>query len=240
MITVTAAQVPNAKSRFKPRADAGVLSALLQNTWTAVNARLEAERDAADVGETVAAHLERIYPADDMAVLTRYGAAKSITEISVRIYNAATEHWDINVRVDLPRSVVTPGHYGATEVQACGRRWSREEGRGLTEIGRADLATYNTTWEQYCARQDAHEASMLPEHVEHFFTAVVEAREAHHAEYRQTTNWPADRKAATGEWPTWGEIEEAFPTLGEYIADLRDPPHTAELSGEAVFGNYPA
>lgn len=201
---------------FRPRADAHTLSTQLQAAWAAEQRKLTDQCAALGVSEAVAAHLEARYPAADMAILKRYGVAKEIESIGVRTYSPETACWDEVVSVQLPRPVLTPGAYGKGEVYVGGPRWSREPDRGLTAEYRAKLTPED--WAAHCEDQDDREAARLPEAVEPYFAAVAAARKAYRAEYRVVTDWPAQRKAETGAYPTWAEIAARFPdVLGAYL-----------------------
>lgn len=60
-----------------------------------------------------------------------------------------------------------------------------------------------------------------PVSVESYFFAIVEARDAYRAEYKESTLWPFAIKKELGVYPTWGEIESGFPVLGAWIAAKR-------------------
>jgi RNA:NAD 2'-phosphotransferase (TPT1/KptA family) len=73
--------------RFRPRAEAGLLSRLHQEAWQARVDALRAQEAESHVGEIVAAHLEGRFPLRDMEILAKYGHAEKRTRITVYCHN---------------------------------------------------------------------------------------------------------------------------------------------------------
>jgi hypothetical protein len=209
--------IPKSEDRFRPRADAALLSRLVTDAWQNYQNRMfdTAERDR--VAEIVAAHLELLYPADDMAVLSRYGVAQTLKSISVRMWNPDQHLWDQTTSVDLPRPILAPSSEHGLYV---GGAWhSRLPNYGCTQAYR-DAQTPEQ-WAELVDYHDDSERRRIPEIVEPWFARIVEARKAHRAEYAQTTEFPSKFHAETGRYPRWRDIETAHPILGAYIATQR-------------------
>jgi hypothetical protein len=209
--------IPKPSDRYRPRADAALLSKLMTDAWQDYQNRMfdAAERDR--VAEVVAAHLEALYPAADMAVLSRYGVAQTLTSIGVRIWNPEQRLWDQTTSVALPRPVLAPSSEHGLYV---GGAWhSRSPNYGCTQAYR-DAQTPEQ-WAELVAYHDDSERRRLPESVEPWFARVVEARAAYRAEYAQTTKFPEIFHAEELQWPHWSDIEAAHPILGAYIAARR-------------------
>jgi len=212
-------KLPKFTDLYRPRADSALLSRLVQDAWQAESRKLTDQQQALGACEIVTAHLESRFPGAHMAILARYGVAKSVDSVGVRTYSPETKRWDSTTSVTLTRAVITPGAYGTAEVSACGPRWSRDPNRGLTE-GYFQRHTH----EEYLALiadQDRRESEQLPESVEPYFSAVVTMRARFQDEYRQAAAWPVNYKSETGAFPTWGAIAEWFPIVGAWLEGLR-------------------
>lgn len=210
--------LPKMSATFKPRAEAGLLSQLVQNAWREYSASLENEAERLQVAEIVAQHIEARIPAADLPVLHKYHCVSEADTASVRIYNAQTSRWDETAHIKLPRKVWALGD-GYPEAHACDPRWSRDPHRGCKPEWWNNRATEDEK-RRVIEHQDASERGALPESVDSYFAKIVEARRAYKAEYRQSTDFPAEFKAEQGRWPTWQEIADRFPVLAAHIARL--------------------
>ena len=179
----------NLKSRFKPRADAGLLSRLVQEAWQDYQDRIASKERQAEVAETIARYFEGQIPPADFEVLERWGCVSWHECCNVRVYDAQTE--DVAkfrevFRVELPRKVpvVGAGGYGYPSLSAIA-----SPGREVP----------------------------LPE-LDGYFEELLKARKQYQREYKESMAWPAgEGKSQEGKYPTWGEIAERFPVLGEWL-----------------------
>ena len=54
-----------------------------------------------------------------------------------------------------------------------------------------------------------------------YFLGLLAMRKQFREEYKASTQWPAEYgKANSGKYPTWGEIADKFPVLGEWLRKL--------------------
>jgi hypothetical protein len=185
----------NLKARFKPRAEAGLLSRLVQEAWQDYQDRVASAARQAEVAERIARYFEERIPAGDFEVLQRYGCIAWHDLANVRVYDAATDDvakYREVFRVELPRKipVVGTGGYGYPSLTCC-------EPVEVTE---------------------ARATSPLRD-LDGYFFALLYARKQYQREYKASQAWPAEYgKANGGKYPTWGEIAERFPVLGEWLA----------------------
>ena len=215
--------IPKPSDRYRPRADAALLSHLVTDAWQYYQSHMfnAAERDR--VAEIVAAHLESLYPAADMAILSRYGVAQTLNSIGVRMWNPAQRLWDQTTSVSLPRPIIAPGSESGLYV---GGAWhSRSPNYGVTDACRARQTPEQ--WAELVAYHDESERHRLPESVEPWFARIVEARAAYHAEYAQTTGFPEKYHKEALQWPRWSDIEAAHPVLSAHVAARRAALETA-------------
>lgn len=98
----------NPTMRYRPRADAQTLSQLLREAWEYRYNQHFPEAKVQAVGAQIAEHIEKTFPAADMAVLQRYNVAENIGEVTVLIYNEEAECWNERVRIPLGRVIVVP------------------------------------------------------------------------------------------------------------------------------------
>lgn len=208
----------NLKDKFRPRADAQVLSSMVQAAWEEYQASMFPAEERATVASTLAEYLTARFPADDMDVLARYGCCKTAESVCVRIYAQSADKsypdWSETTSVNLPYPVRVA--YDSPDIYACSPRWSETAERGVTEEYRAELiATGN--WEDFCRDQDAHDADLPPRSIDSYFAKILELRKLFRAEYNQATEFPTEYKAATGNYPTWADIASKFPVLGAYL-----------------------
>lgn len=204
--------------RFRPKADYALLRSLNDVAWERESKRLTAGQ--AQVGEAVARQLESEYPAADMEVLARYGCCESISGIHVHVSRPGTTTWSQMVRLEFGRNVRVPRNHDS---RYCGgERFSRDPNRGLKaetiakiKAGQHDLIK---SWDAFCAEQEAKERSRIPEEHEQWFFDILEARSRYSAEYQRALAIPK----TDGKYPTWGQIGEQFPTLGQVIYEQQD------------------
>lgn len=201
--------IPAPTARFRPRADADLLARLSLDARTAHAEALNAEIESG-VRETITAWLENRHPADDMAVLARWGYAKDVESINV------WAHGEI-FGLKLTRTLRLPEN--CRSVTACARRYSEEPDYGLKPDYLARLKAEGGL-DAYLADHRAREAQLAPRSIDALFTRLVDARRAFEAIRLSLTNF-AQAKDAAGRYPTWGDIEAAFPVIGDYIAARR-------------------
>lgn len=211
--------IPKATARFRPRADADLLSRAVQNAWELYHERLKAQAAELQVAEKLLARIKERYPLADMQVLDRYGCAHLVTSTGVHLYNPATSRWDGTTEVQLPEAVMIPDRYG--HIFSTGPHWSEEPLLGMKQ------SYYDTQTpeeiEEHRLSLVASEERRVPRDTQPYFDEILRAQHAYKAEYRMATNWPADIKTIKGQWPTWAEIEEFFSILGGYMTTLRNP-----------------
>jgi hypothetical protein len=197
--------------KFKPRAEAGLLRDRLLNSWQ-VRYRDNVESKKAEVGERLARHLEGLYPADDMATLSRYDCTRLLTEASVHVYNKETERWDAYFSMELPRGVIVPT--SANPISCGGPWWSRNPNRGVKAETRERMKV-DGEWQKFCDDQDKRERERVPEDLEEFFYMLVRERNTYQRDQRECCAWPDKYKTEHGDYPTWEQIAAEFPVLLE-------------------------
>jgi hypothetical protein len=182
------------KARFRPRADAGLLSKVVQQAWQDYQDRIASPARASEVAETIAHHFETLIPAPDFEVLERYKCIAWHDHCDVRVYDHDTKDaakYQNAFGIELPRKVPVCGAsgYGYPSLTACEPEWG----------------THTTL-------------RVLDSH----FTSLLTARKQYKAEYKESTNWPSEYGKEHGQYPTWGEIEDRFPVLGAYLCVARN------------------
>lgn len=197
----------NLKARFKPRAEAGLLSQLVQEAWQNYQDRIASTSRQAEVAERVARYFETLIPEADFEVLSRYNCIAWHDHCNVRVYDGSGEKgadgytlapYRKSFTIRLPRKipVLGTGGYGCPSLVA-----------GEPAILRGEP-------EQVTA---ARAASPLRD-LDPYFLELLTMRKQYQREYKASTAWPAEySKANSGEYPTWGEIAEKFPVLSEWL-----------------------
>lgn len=185
--------MPNRKDRFKPRAEAGLLSKLIQEAWGAYQDSVASPEEQARVGEAIAVYYETLIPASDLEVLGRHNCVAHHDRCNVRVYdrNATDGAYAEAFGVELPRKIPVVGKngYGYPAICACEPEWGTK----------SPLRAFDP-----------------------YFAGLLALRKAYLAEYKASGVFPQEHKAATGEYPTWGEIEDRFPVLGAYLMKHRE------------------
>ena len=219
VLSIRGLLIPRPSARYRPRAEAGLLSRLIQEAWEAKRAREYPEHEAKRVGEILATWGENLRPQSDTAILEKYGFVEKTDRISVAVCDPEADICAYAERfsLDLPRNVLAVR--GDLSCYACTPRYSTYPDRGVTEKYRVELEMKGE-WDKFCADQDARDARLPPAEIDPFFAALLAARKAFKREYAASSVWPAKRKAETGEWPTWREIADAWPVLGEHLRGL--------------------
>ena len=192
----------NLKARFKPRAERGLLSQLIQEAWQDYSDRVASKERQAEVAERIARYFEGLIPAPDFEVLQRYNCIVWEDRANVRVYDADTEE-DAMYRaafgVELPRKVpvLGKGGYGYPSIVACEPTEMRGEPEGAAEER---------------ARHPLRD-------LDPYFLALLTARKQYQREYKASMEWPAEYAAGegAGRYPTWGDIAERWPVLGERL-----------------------
>jgi hypothetical protein len=153
----------NLKSRFKPRAEAGLLSQLVQTAWQDYQDRIASAAQQAEVAETIAQYFETLITPSDFEVLERFKCISWHERANVRVYDSTrpTGPYAEAFGVDLPRKVpvVGVGGYGYPSIAACEPDWGTQ-----TPLRQLDS----------------------------YFAALLTARKQYHAEYKISTQWPAE------------------------------------------------
>jgi hypothetical protein len=239
-MSIYASEVPAPQSRYMPKKQGALARRILDAAWQRHQDTQfpQAERDR--VGEIIASELERRNPVADMDVLERYG----LTEIegapiferkyrdgfgagydeiptgnrrSVHVY-VTDQHGggSTNCGVDIPRSVRVAKN--SERLWANCIRFSEQPDLGLNDKARAEMAESGEL-ETYLADHRAREARMLPREVDPFFARIMDLRKAHREHYQQFNHWLDAHRG--DKYPTWAEIADRFPFIGEYLAEIR-------------------
>jgi hypothetical protein len=200
----------NLKARFKPRAEAGLLSRLVQEAWQDYQDQIANKDRQAEVAKTIARYFEGQIPPADFEVLERWGCVSWHERCNVRVYDAETEDvakFREQFGVELPRKVpvVGAGGFGYPSLSAIA-----SPGREVP----------------------------LPE-LDGYFLELLKMRKQYQREYKESVVWPVEQgKAQGGKYPTWGEIAERFPVLGEWLrrqeAERRQEREEEGEQGQAV------
>ncbi|UAK23639.1 hypothetical protein [Sphingomonas nostoxanthinifaciens] len=61
----------------------------------------------------------------------------------------------------------------------------------------------------------------IPEAVEPYFATGVAVRRAEQPDFMKVVGWPSQFKLQNKRWPTWREIEAAWPRIAEWLAEQR-------------------
>src|SRR4051794_2940297 len=96
--------LPKAKAVFKPRADAGILSRLVQDAWKEYEATNFSPDERARVARAVSDHVKSLYPLQDMQFLARYGCATELKYVSVRVHDG--NDWTNSFGIELPEPIL--------------------------------------------------------------------------------------------------------------------------------------
>ena len=132
--------LPLASARYRPKADANALSGAVQTAWHHYNATQFPRAEKAAIAEAAAAHIERLHPAADMAVLKRYDKTEQTDHAYVRYFNARSGRWDDSVSFQLPRTV-TCADGGSSLYQG-----------GVTGVPQHADKRFPAEWNEYFAR----------------------------------------------------------------------------------------
>ena len=204
--------------RFRPKKDASSLQEWNQAAWQAHSDALS-ERIKTEAGEALAAHIEALYPAQDMAVLAKYNSTITLTDMSLLVRVPDSDSWSEHVLIALPRAVKAASTYSG--LYCGGPRFSQMPGYGLNaetleEIKAGKHDTFKSL-ESYLESHREAERRMVPEALEPLIFALVYALQQYKAEYRQIESWPKEYHATHYVYPTWGEIAAQFPVAGALI-----------------------
>lgn len=178
----------NLKSRFKPRAEASLLSRLIQEAWGDYQGRIASAERQAEAAERISNYFETLIPAADFEVLSRYNCIAWHDHCNVRVYDAQTD--DVSkyreaFGLELPRKVpvLGTGGHGYPSLAAC----------------------------------EPNRKSPLP-NLDPYFLTLLTARKQYKREYKASVSWPAEyAQEHNGQYPTWDEIAEKWPVLGEWL-----------------------
>lgn len=128
--------VPPARASFRMTVDSGLLDRITKTALGAHHRRTLRETDVEFVRKHLLADLERRYPAADMAVMARYGAAKSHSVLIVRTRSLRPYRVDLETPLDLPAGALeftVPGAYQHTPVVPDVTLWFFDKLRDLEE-----------------------------------------------------------------------------------------------------------
>jgi hypothetical protein len=186
--------------RFKPRAEACVLSQLVQTAWTEYQDRIASPERQAEVAEQIAVYFENLIPPADFEVLQRYNCVAWHDHCNVRVYDDQTEDvakYREAFGINLPRKipVLGTGGYGYPSLVACEPACMRGEPE-----------------ERTTKRAQSPLRDLDP-----YFLSLLTASKQYQAEYKASTSWPHEYGKEHGKYPTWEEIAERFPVLGNYL-----------------------
>jgi hypothetical protein len=164
--------VPKANAVFKPRADAGMLSQLVQNAWRNYEANNFSAEERASVAAAVSEHIRSLYPLQDMTLLAKYGCASLEDYVSVRVHDG--ENWAQSFGIKLPEPILVARNSCAMSYYSGGPWFSKDPARGITAKLRATMT--ESEWLKLCANQDASEAARIPEVLKPYFNKLMAAR----------------------------------------------------------------
>jgi hypothetical protein len=195
----------NLKARFKPRAEAGLLSRLVQEAWQDYQDRIANIDRQKEVAETIARYFEALIPAADFEVLSRYNCIAWHDKTSVRVYDSETEDiakYREAFGVELPRKVPVfgSGGYGYPSGVAC-------EPLDLREPNDPTKTRFT-----------------LPTELDPYFAELLKARKQYYREYKKSTRWPFEYSKEHGKYPTRNEIAEQFPVLSTWLRKQTEEP----------------
>ena len=185
----------NLKARFKPRAEGGLLSQLVQEAWQDYQDKIASKEKQAEVAETIARHFETLIPPSDFEVLERYHCIARRDHCNVRVYNNSGEK-------DSSGCTLPPYR------EAFGIKLPREiPVLGTGGFGYPSIAVCEPDWKTDAALRE----------LDPYFAELLTMRKQYQAEYKASMAWPWEYHKETGQHPTWGEIAAKFPVLGDWI-----------------------
>jgi hypothetical protein len=204
--------------RFRPKKDVSALQEFNRVAWQTRSDELS-QRIKTEAGEALAAHIEALYPAEEMAVLAKYNSAITLTDVSLMVRVPGSDSWSERFGIQLPRAVVVAASY--IGLYCGGPRFSQIPGYGLhaktlEEIKAGKNDTFKSL-ESYLELHRESERKRVPEALEPLIFALAYARQQYKAEYEQIESWPKEYHATHGVYPTWGEIAAQFPVAGTLI-----------------------
>lgn len=218
---------------FRPKADAAALREFNQIAWTARSEALS-ERLKIEAGEILAAHLESLYPPEDMRVLTKYGCAQTRNVAEMRVRVPSSDRWSEQIGVPLARAVIVPSSYNG--LYCGGPRFSKRPGNGVNqEIAEEIKAGRHHTfksWDAFLEDQQRRERERIPEVLEPLIFELVSTRLEYKADYNEISQWPKEYRTKHGVYPTWAEIAKRFPVAGAYIFQAAAMPRICEGCGK--------
>lgn len=143
--------VPPARAAFRMTVDGQLLDRISKTAIGALHRKTLREDDVRRVREALLEDIERRYPADDMAVLARYGAAKPHEMLIVQVRAAQRPYrLDLETPVDLPSGAhgfTLPGVMQHTPVVPDVTMWFFDKLQELDEIRFAYTGVSGvTTW----------------------------------------------------------------------------------------------
>jgi hypothetical protein len=192
--------VPSRKHRFMPRAEGATLSTLIQEAWKAYQDSVADEDAQARVAERLAVYFESRIPVAELTVLQKWGCIAKYDTCNVAVYDAAQHERPYAERFGIKLPRTVPV-------------------TGSGGMGYPSLCA--------CAPYDRED--QVPAELNAYFASQLTVRKAYYAEYKGSSSFPSSYKEREGVWPTWGEIEDASPFLGQYLKHQRTPPDRLPL-----------
>lgn len=189
-------------ARYRSKADQSALSRLMRDAWAAKKNEWD-ESYKAMISSAATDRLELLFPVEDMLVLQKYGKAKAVTSIGIRIHNYRTDRWDMVYRADLKHPVLATDY---AELSALRPQWWSDPLLGIKEEMTED------EWNDVVRRHEESKSSQMPTELDIVFTDWLDMIHEYQSDLK-VSDWIGEQKSATGVYPTWGEIVTHYPVL---------------------------
>jgi hypothetical protein len=213
------------EARFRPQADRHALLQLVRAAHAAEHDRLLATDGGRAARETVAAHVEALYPQDEMRVLDRLGCAQEVRRVRLSVFDPETRTWPDGVALDLERPLLAPSSFQG--VYCGGPRYSADPTCGCKpeywakagEDERRKIREANASSERARVPDSAYPA----------VRALADVARAGRFAANAVAEAAARAKASGGSYPAWGDLLAGFPLLAAHLAG--DAPAEHEAAG---------
>lgn len=208
--------------KYRPKADRQLLRDLNDKAWMARDGGLRARLESPETKRIITAHVAGLYPAADMKVLKRYGCARARDSVTAHVRPTGGDRWDQWIGVPLEGAMLLPDTFSGFH---CGGPWhSDADNWGLQEktIAAVKAGTHEfiKSWDEYLADLLDRQRRRIPRELEPLLVEIADAKLAYAKEYKALMEAPALLKAERGEYPTWEQISQHFPTVGTAILEL--------------------
>ncbi len=205
--------------KYRPKADRKLLRDLNDKAWKVRDAALRARLESSETKRIITAHVEALYPSADMEVLKRYGCARDRDSVTAHVQPTGSDRWDQWVSVPFAYSLTLPDTFSGL---FCGGPWHSEaDNWGLHEktvaAVKAGTHEFIKSWGEYVADLLEGQRRRIPRELEPLLVEIADAKVAYAKEYKALMEAPALLKAECGEYPTWEQISQHFPTVGAEI-----------------------